>query len=84
MQAMFRHWSQAVFHRAKWLPEELKGPKRKRAQNRPYSRLIRPRTEEARQIVSDEEDSKIVSSDPSEEAPNIDSAGDALKTEEAM
>ena len=27
---MFRHWSQAVFHRAAWLPEELKGPKRKR------------------------------------------------------
>ena len=51
------------------MPEGLKGPKRKRAlQNRAYSALVRPSTEEARQTVSDEEDPKNVSSDSSEEA----------------
>ena len=87
LQAMFRHWSQAVTHRATWLPEELKGPKRKRVrteQNGPgrkprHSGLKRlNRAEKARQTVSAEEDPKT------EEDPNIDSAGDAPKTEEAF
>ena len=53
------------------MPEELKGPRRIRAvRDRPYSRLNRlplkrVSVEEARQTVSDEEDS---SSDSSEEA----------------
>ena len=80
LQAMFRHWSQAVIHRAAWLPEEFKGPKRTRARtdrNRPGPKT-RLKTEEARQTDSAEEAPKT------EEAPKIDSAEEAPKTEEAF